>query len=262
MGSVIMSFKFVKKNSKVLKKNNNVKIIVFSVAILIIILLIILVFTIEASLSANRTLNGFIGACENGDINEMNQYQINELSYLSDDEREMIESLNDNNSLIESSPNNTKNESDENAVNQNTENNETEVTKNTSIVTTIMKHSDYSTNMIVTLDGKATATITVIGPDTHQLFSNLYQNDAIYNMSGAEVINLIDEMCNDIQNKQTTIKIPMERINRKWYLDYQNPQIIDALTGGLVSEYGDRYIEAAKQIIDRFNETEGSHSDD
>ncbi len=212
------------------------KIIVCMGAIVAIFFLVIIFLLLSHSPSANKTLDGFVDACANGDVEAMEDYELSEYSYFTKEQQEFISLMQDE---YVSDSDITVSQSD--AV--------------TGLQTTIMCNSKYEAKTIWTINKSATAHITITGPDIAKIMEQVYLIDGIFDMSSEDVLSIIESMCLDPQYITVSkIDIPMQKINGIWYIDYNNTQTIDKLTGGLVTVYGEAYLNAAQEMIGYYKE--------
>ena len=235
-------------SSKKSTKNNRRTIIIASSAVLLVAAITFFTILIVSSVSANKAASGFIEVCEKGDTGAMEEYVPNYSAELPDEVKELMQSAL---ALDE----------------EETTDNEDENQQDIDLDALILKHSTFSKSTIFTLGSKASVKISISGPDMKKILDLATKkfltddSDAASNLSSESLYSEIEAL---IESEKYTykheVKIPMLKINGKWYVDYQSVDVMDELLGGYQTAYSELYQRAFEELMEYYGMTEGDET--
>ena len=183
------------------------------------------------SVPATERLRAFVVACEAGDTLAMDRFAPSVYSMLSDDTISILKELGIDDILTSAE--------------------ESAVPEIPSIQSLVLSHSEFAPKMVLTFTAAATARLSVTGPDMRKcvqaLIDSTVENDAYTPESLYSEIEHFVEAQTDMVTYQ--VNIPMERINGEWYILFTDPEILDQMTGGLISAYSDLYAQAVESLL-------------
>ncbi len=201
------------------------------------------VLTAINSVAANEAADGFVKACRSGDSSAMEAFLPGVYAELPEDIQALLDEV------------------DENDDDTQTTDQEHDLQK------LILTHSRIDSSSVITLDDDATLKLTINGPDMKKIMeeisSKYLTEDDTPKMDSEAVYADVQSMIESGKYSYShDAEIPMSKIGGKWYVKYNNPEITDALTGGLQTAYSELYRKAFDELMEYFGLTEQEEPSD
>lgn len=185
------------------------------------------------SQSANSRVNDFIAACAAGDTIKMETFLPNKNGKLETGNT-------DNNEFEEKIESELKSAKESDSTGSN---------RGPSIQSVALQCNQYHVDRIWTFNNRVTATVTVTGPDTCGIVENTLNNIKSTDLTQEQFYTrLVSEIKKSSKVIKKDVKIPLEKMNGIWYVDFENRESMDGLTGGLISAYNHSYQQALENL--------------
>lgn len=109
---------------------------------------------------------------------------------------------------------------------------------NNSLVFTISSKIKYTVISENIKDNSATVTVSIDAPNMTGIFQEIMSNKSILSFNEAELHSLIyDEILTYNHSTNNDLQFDMQQIDGKWLIDLENFNVMDTLSGGLLSGY-------------------------
>lgn len=120
---------------------------------------------------------------------------------------------------------------------------------NPSLQSVVLKCNRYYAKRIWSFTDKATATITVVGPDARKIVeSTLSASNGTSLTQDQLYARLVSELNKSPKTMKKDINVPMTKIHGVWYVQFENREILDELTDGLITAYNESYKQALTEM--------------
>lgn len=188
--------------------------------------------------AATKKLTAFVEVCATGDTFAMEEFAPSVYGSLTEDTRQILEDTGLSQFVA----------SEESTLSDNTQ----------SVQSLVLSNTTIESNWVFAIGSEATAEITVTSPNMLECMRNIY---TLSLMDGAEAYtteSLYAEIASYVENPSDTvtheIQLPMRYINHEWHIDYGDSEILDQMTGGLISAYKELYSQAVENLLAYFKE--------